>query len=749
MSFLPVLKRCFRASPVAGVGTFLASEREQFLLSGEAYLKLLPLLDGGRTREDVVAALEGTVSAPEVYYALELLRSNGYVVDGSVLRPPGQAAFWDLLEVAPEQVAHRLAETTVAISTVGAGLDGYADRLRSELAALGVRMEAEGDLCVVLADDYLQAGLEELNREALTQARPWLLLKPCGLEGWLGPLFVPWVTGCHACLERRLQGHRKLESYLHKKTQLPRPLGVSVAALPSTVGAVVATAATEVAKWVVLGRSEALEGRVVTLDAASLERRSHVLTRRPQCPRCGVPALVAARQWRRPVLETRPTIFNQDGGHRSTSTEDALARLTPHLSPITGIVSELRPVTNDDGDRLTNVFVADHNASQTWNDLYFLEEMQRSRAAGKGKTPAQSRASALGESIERYSGVYQGDEAALRARLADLGEAAIHPHALLLISERQYAERRKWNALGSRFTKVPEPFDESQVVEWAPVWPLLGGEARYIPMACCYYDYTKQAGVSFAWADSNGCAAGFNLEEAAYQGLLELVERDAVAVWWYNRVRRPGVDLAGFGEPYLHELSGYYRTLHRDLWALDLTHDLGIPVFVALSRRNDKPAEDIIFGFGAHLDPRIALLRAVTEMNQSLPFVANPERGYGGDELMARWHEHSTTETDPYLVADPSQPLRQAGDSARPTSGDILEDLMTCARTLREHGVETYLHDQSRPDTGLAVVRVVAPGLRHYWPRFAPGRLYDVPVRLGWLPRATAEEDLNPTPMVL
>ncbi|WP_441293212.1 hypothetical protein ACSRUE_22460 [Sorangium sp. KYC3313] len=41
------------------------------------------------------------------------------------------------------------------------------------------------------------------------------------------------------------------------------------------------------------------------------------------------------------------------------------------------------------------------------------------------------------------------------------------------------------------------------------------------------------------------------------------------------------------------------------------------------------------------------------------------------------------------------------------------------------------------------------PGLRHFWPRFGPGRLYDVPVRLGWLERANREEDLNPVPLVV
>jgi pantothenate kinase type III len=44
---------------------------------------------------------------------------------------------------------------------------------------------------------------------------------------------------------------------------------------------------------------------------------------------------------------------------------------------------------------------------------------------------------------------------------------------------------------------------------------------------------------------------------------------------------------------------------------------------------------------------------------------------------------------------------------------------------------------------------VIAPGLRHFWARYAPGRLYDVPVTLGWLPRATAEDALNPRVMFL
>jgi ribosomal protein S12 methylthiotransferase accessory factor len=45
------------------------------------------------------------------------------------------------------------------------------------------------------------------------------------------------------------------------------------------------------------------------------------------------------------------------------------------------------------------------------------------------------------------------------------------------------------------------------------------------------------------------------------------------------------------------------------------------------------------------------------------------------------------------------------------------------------------------------VARVFAPGLRHFWRRLGPGRLYDVPVTLGWLEEAHGENDLNPISM--
>ena len=238
------------------------------------------------------------------------------------------------------------------------------------------------------------------------------------------------------------------------------------------------------------------------------------------------------------------------------------------------------------------------------------------------------------------------------------------------------------------------------------------------------------------------------MEEAILQGFFELVERDAFACWWYNRLRLPEVDPDSFGDPYLSGARDYYAACNRDLWMLDLTNDLGIPVFAAVSRRTDKEAEDILFSAGAHLDPHIAAMRAVCELNQHLTAVRDVKAdgsGYLYDDPESMWWWRNARLADhPYLALDPSQSRRGAGSYTAPRTADIRDDIEFCRLLVEAKGMEFLVLDQTRPDIGMPVARTIVPGLRHFWPRFAPGRLYDVPVETGRLDEPTAENDLNP-----
>jgi ribosomal protein S12 methylthiotransferase accessory factor len=75
---------------------------------------------------------------------------------------------------------------------------------------------------------------------------------------------------------------------------------------------------------------------------------------------------------------------------------------------------------------------------------------------------------------------------------------------------------------------------------------------------------------------------------------------------------------------------------------------------------------------------------------------------------------------------------------------DTREQVTACVNLAKRAGLDFLVLDQTRPDIEVPVARVIVPGLRHFYRRFAPGRLYDVPVKLGWRDRALSEHELNP-----
>jgi len=204
----------------------------------------------------------------------------------------------------------------------------------------------------------------------------------------------------------------------------------------------------------------------------------------------------------------------------------------------------------------------------------------------------------------------------VRASFRSLGDAAVHPDTCQLFHERQYPGRARARERHGPFQFVCDPFDDDAELDWTPVWSLTRGEHRLFPTAMLYFG---APGPSSVVADSNGNAAGGTLEDAVLQGMLELVERDAVALWWYNRTRQPAVDLAAFGDPWIAELTEVYAGLGCEVWVLDVTSDLGIPVLAAISRCTSGPREAIMLGFGAHLDPAVAVRRALTELPADRP----------------------------------------------------------------------------------------------------------------------------------
>lgn len=657
--------------------------------------------------------------------ALDRLRADGVLVEGSGGPSAGDGwAWWASQRVAPEIVAARTGERSLQVVALGGVEPGP---VVAALARTGISVAREGeagDLVLVLVDDYLDPNLAELNARALEDGRPWMLAQPEQAELRVGPVFVPDEGSCWECLAQRLRLRRELIDSLRVRFGGDRP-APRVAAPDVLRGVGSALVTSELVAWMT-GARPGLKNLVRTFDARTWEGTTNHVVWRPQCPACGEGGASEATSAQ--PIRLRAAAGARSASLRSVPLRVTLERFEHHLSPLTGVVG---PLTRVWGPDQLHVYICDagvpriHGDDSEWGELMEC-------ASGKGTTDEAARASALCEGLERYSGEFAGDEPRRSGTLEKLADIAIHPNDVMGFSPDQYRDRLSWNeaAMTGR-TSVPEPFDERDEIEWTPVWSLTRDRERLLPTAMCYYRAAVAGRQYTGGADSNGAAAGSTLEEAILYGLLELIERDQVAVWWYNGLTAPGINLDSLEEDWLRDARAHVAATGQELWALDLTADLGVPVVVAILTVPSKGA--ITIGCGAHLDLARATIRAVTEVFQL--GLGGPSGGLGRGV-----HKNLTLDEHPFVRPDPDLPPRTCHQRF---TGTVSDGLTMCRQAVEAQNIEILVLDQTRPDVGLPVVKLFAPGLRHFWPRFAQGRLYDVPVKLGLLSEPRREDELT------
>jgi bacteriocin biosynthesis cyclodehydratase domain-containing protein len=710
----------------------LYSENRKFFLRGALYCALAERIAAGEDQTSILHALAADFPAAKIDEAFNRLIDRRFVVPSDAAQDV-TAAYWASLGLSPAAAAENLQKVRVGIESLGVGGQ---DELADALRGFGVRVvEGASDLTVALVGDYLDERLADFNLRRLEEKADWLPVQPIGLFPLVGPIFTPGEGGCWRCLSDRMKWNRQVKAFLDRKAA--RCVSASPLGAESLGRGGVSLAAVEIGKAIASGFRTDLGQHIVSLDMLGSEVARHYVPARPQCPVCGDAPLRDPERTPIPVrLRAGGRIVVTSGGYRSMTPAETVARYRKHVSPLTGVVSHLERIKSD--QPLDASFVARHNFSPCPETIDALQAGLSGDSYGKGSIAEQGEASALMEAIERYCGIYQGDEIRVARRFTDFSAGeAIHPEEIIHFSDAQYEESAQGCCSNDG---APPRFDPSLEMEWSPVWSLRDERFKYAPTGLLYFFHNSDCGGQLS-ADSNGCAAGNTIEEAILQGFLELVERDAYAIWWYNKLRAPGIDLDKLGDSYVCDLRAAFAAMGRDVWALNVTTDIGIPVVVAVAHWEEEGREFIEVAAGAHFDPRIATLRAMTELNQFLAIErlrGRPEEegdGYGNDPLPLRKHAYLRPE------GKASFGRSRFKDFA---THDRRDQVRACVGHMAKKGFDFLVLDQTRPDIEVPVVRVIVPGLRHFYRRFGPGRLYDTPVAMGLRRRPTREQDLNP-----
>jgi ribosomal protein S12 methylthiotransferase accessory factor len=317
-----------------------------------------------------------------------------------------------------------------------------------------------------------------------------------------------------------------------------------------------------------------------------------------------------------------------------------------------------------------------------------------STSQGKGLSQDHALASALMESIETWHAehlrlpIVRGTYAALRAR------GAIDPRTLPRPAGR-LAATRSW--------------------AWVRGWDLIAGRAVLVPRDAVTLDCVFTAPPVLD-VSSNGLASGNHLLEALSHGLCEVIERDAEARW--RRARgRARVRIETIADPGCRSLVDKIAADGAAVGVWDLTSDLGVPVYgAAIVVDPDQPAWRTLgayWGFGCHLDPAIALGRALTEAAQTrVTYIAGSRDDFfPGDYAQAADLDYAGAVWRD--LHDRRGPWRDHGKAmARSRSTATFEgDLAVLIAALTAAGVgQAIAVDLSRAEHAIPVVKVIVPG---------------------------------------
>lgn len=242
-------------------------------------------------------------------------------------------------------------------------------------------------------------------------------------------------------------------------------------------------------------------------------------------------------------------------------------------------------------------------------------------------------------------------------------------------------------------------------VPWVEATRLVDGMATAIPAPLCLRDLAGAPSV----ATSLGCAAGRSLDDATWSALRELVERDAIALWWRGGACARKVDAREIPEASALVETARADAASRSTRFLDVTTDTGLPVVVALSWRAD--GHDLAFGFAASssLDAAAcSAFRELAQMELGNRLVSMKAERAGEDALALG--ERRQLDRMRFLHADDPALVGTGAERARLEFRD--GDCTGLARHLAELGISVHLVALTSPGEGIPVVKAVAPLLQ-------------------------------------
>jgi ribosomal protein S12 methylthiotransferase accessory factor len=307
---------------------------------------------------------------------------------------------------------------------------------------------------------------------------------------------------------------------------------------------------------------------------------------------------------------------------------------------------------------------------------------------GKGASPIQSKASACMELAERFSffsfknnveNFLEGDYTSLRQQ----GYPVLDKKFLL---QSVHDENTDGELLEKLLSGIP--------MQWTWATNVTRGEDVLIPFSWFY-----------AINEFNGPSAGNTYEEAALQGVCEIVERHVCSVINHEKLTTPKIDPSSAQDPVARELLEKFRKNGVELYLNDFSLNTGICTVgaLAIDRSTFPESSEIVYTAGTTPGAEKALIRALTEIAQ-LAGDFNSHSNYVASGLpkpLSMDEVRYLTDTKKTVT------LQEMADLA---DDDIKTEVDRCVDSLKKIGMEVFMIDTTHPDLNIPALYTIVPG---------------------------------------
>ena len=320
---------------------------------------------------------------------------------------------------------------------------------------------------------------------------------------------------------------------------------------------------------------------------------------------------------------------------------------------------------------------------------------------GKGISVEHAKASAMMEGFERYSAEKQ-NENTVTGSISEISS--------------------KGNTIDIETLNLPKDFKKENIdslnLEWNICHDLISGEDYYVPSNAIYHPYVTDDNTiqSLFKSNTNGLASGNSLEEAILHGMFEVIERDAWSIFELTHKNSAQIDLDSIESDVVNDALLKFSENEINIKLMDLTADINVPTIAASA--DDTLLKDaglLTLGIGTHLDPEVAILRALTEVAQSRATQIHGAREdtvradfarTAGYERMKRINKHYFQEEDEKISLN---------DIENNSTDSITKDIDIVLDELKANEIEHVLYyDLTRPELDVNVVRVIIPTMELY-----------------------------------